>query len=171
MPELLLLRHAKSAWDQPGLEDHERDLAPRGVKAAKRMGRAMRDQGLVPDLALCSTAVRARRTWELVTAALGREVPSRHIDELYLAPAGRLLEIVRRQPKACRRLLLVAHDPGMQALAVQLAGEGEAELLEQLRAKLPTGALARITFDGDDWKTVAAGRGRLVQLLRPRDLE
>jgi phosphohistidine phosphatase len=170
MLELLLLRHGKSAWDRPGLDDHERDLAPRGAKAAKRMGRVLRDMGWRPDLVLCSTAVRARRTWELAAAAWGKEVETRYLKGLYLAPAERLLEVIRRQPKACRRLLLIGHDPGLHALAVLLAGAGDAAELERLRAKLPTAALARIGFDGDDWTAVEPGRGRLLQLIRPRDL-
>jgi phosphohistidine phosphatase len=170
MLELLLLRHAKSAWDRPGLEDHERDLAPRGVKAAKRMGKVLRDKGWRPDLVLCSTALRARRTWELAAAALGADVETRYERGLYLAPAERLLETTRGQPGSCRRLLLVGHDPGMHVLAVQLAGHGGADNLDRLRAKLPTGALARLAFDADEWSAVAAGQGRLLELIRPREL-
>jgi phosphohistidine phosphatase len=171
MLELLLLRHAKSAWDQPGLDDHERDLAPRGVAAAKRMGRVLRDEGWRPDLVLCSTAIRARHTWDLAAAALGAEPEVKHLDGLYLASAGRLLEAIRRQPPACRRMLLIGHNPGMQALAVRLADDGQAEDLASLRAKLPTAALVRLAFTGDDWRAVGDGRGRLMQLIRPRELE
>jgi phosphohistidine phosphatase len=170
MPELLLLRHAKSAWDQPGLADHERPLAPRGVKAAKRMGKAMRELGLVPDLAICSTAVRARQTWELALAALGGEVETRYLKGLYLGSPGQMLAVIRRQPVRCRRLLLVAHDPGIHALATSLAGEGEAADLERLRAKFPTGALAQIELSGAGWQEVGMRQGRLLRLIRPKDL-
>ena len=75
MPELLLLRHAKSRWDEPNVGDRDRDLAPRGLDAAARMGRFLGEQGLAPDLVLCSAARRAAHTWELAAAGLGAEVP------------------------------------------------------------------------------------------------
>lgn len=170
MPELLLLRHAKSAWDQPGLADHERPLAPRGSKAAKRIGRALRELGLVPDLALCSTALRARQTWELVLDALGAGVETRYLKGLYLASPAQMLAVIRRQPASLKRLLLLAHDPGMHALAVGLVAEGEAADLERLKAKFPTGAVAQIALPGEGWQDAGARPGRLVRLIRPKDL-
>ena len=70
MRELLLLRHAKSSWDQPGMADHERDLDPRGLAAARRMGALLRERNLIPDLVLCSTARRTVHTWQLASAQL-----------------------------------------------------------------------------------------------------
>jgi phosphohistidine phosphatase len=169
--ELLLLRHAKSAWDDPSAADHDRDLAPRGVKAAKRMGHELVARGLVPDLVLCSTARRARRTLELVLRAFDPAPPVRELRSLYLAPPSRLLEVVQRQPPSVRRLMLVGHDPGMHALGQRLAGRGPADLLASLAAKFPTGACLRLGFTGRGWDEVAAGRGRLLDFIRPRDLD
>lgn len=171
MHELLLLRHAKSRRDEEGPPDHERDLAPRGEKAAPLIGRFLRRHELVPDLVLCSTATRTRRTWELVAGALRREVPVREMRSLYLAAPGRLLEIVRRQDPAVRRLLLVGHNPGLASLALRLAGEGEAAAMARLAEKFPTAALARLGFAGNAWRDIAPGAARLDAFIRPRDLE
>lgn len=164
MLELLLLRHAKSDWGDPDLADHDRDLAPRGLKAAPRMGRLLRRRGLVPDLVLCSTALRARRTWDLASAELASPPPVRHLRSLYLATPAQMLAAIRRQPPG--RLLLVGHDPGMHHLAIQLADEGEPEALGSLSEKFPTAALAWLQLDIADWQDV--GPGRLAGFFRPR---
>ena len=169
--ELLLLRHAKSAWDDPSLADHDRDLAPRGVKAAKRIGRELVARGLVPDLVLCSTACRARRTLELVLQAFATRPAVRELRSLYLAPPSRLLEIIHRQAGMVGRLMLVGHDPGLHALAQRLAGMGAPEALESLAAKFPTGACARLGFVAASWADLAPGSGRLLDFIRPRDLD
>src|SRR3712207_852951 len=116
MLELLLLRHAKSRWDRPEDEDHERDLAPRGLEAAARIGRLIQEQNLIPELALCSTATRARRTWALAAAAIGWEIRTRYIRELYLAAPDEILGLIRQQ-EGPKRLLLVGHNPGLHELA------------------------------------------------------
>ncbi|MDX6751345.1 histidine phosphatase family protein [Geminicoccaceae bacterium 1502E] len=171
MHELLLLRHAKSRWDEPRTGDHDRDLTPRGERAAAVMGRFLRKNGLVPDLVLCSSACRARRTWQLAVETLRQDPPLKELRSLYLATPGRLLEIVRRQDPAVRRLLLVGHNPGMASLALRLTGEGEADELARMEEKFPTAALARLTFAGDGWREAGPGRFRLDRFVRPRDLD
>jgi phosphohistidine phosphatase len=171
MLELLLLRHAKSRWDRAGADDHERDLNERGVAAAPRVGRLIRARDLVPDLVLCSTATRARRTWELVAAELGREdVPAQHLRTLYLAEPEGMLDLIRRQEPTTRRLMLVGHNPGMHALAQLLAGSGEPAALAQLGEKFPTAALARIGLGDGDWRDAKVGGGELLDFWRPRNL-
>lgn len=168
MLELLLLRHAKSRRDQPDVGDHERDLAPRGEAAAKLIGRKLAAEGPIPDRVLCSTATRARRTWELVAAELkGAPEPS-FLDELYLATPSRLLKLVRRHGEGAKRLLLVGHNPGVHALALRLATEGDPTLRRALAEKFPTGALVRLSFDAKSWKDPEGGR--LVAFWRPREL-
>lgn len=173
MPELLLLRHAKSLWDRPGVEDHKRDLAPRGLAAASRMGRLLREEGLIPDLALCSTALRARRTWDLAAAEFGREVPTEHARTLYLASAEALLTVARQRgaDAGAGRLLLVGHDPGLHELARRLAANGDVTARAALREKFPTAALARIALPGANWDEASRGKGTLLGFWRPRDLD
>jgi phosphohistidine phosphatase len=117
---------------------------------------------------LCSTATRARRTWELVRAALAKAPETSYLDELYLAPPGRMLQLVRQHGKGAKRLLLVGHNPGMQALALRLARVGDASLRRALAEKFPTGALARLSFEAEKWKELESGR--LLNFWRPRDL-
>lgn len=169
MLTVLLLRHAKSRWDEPGLDDHDRGLAPRGEKAARRIGKAIAARGWRPELVLCSTARRTRDTWELVEAALPQPAPElKLLKGLYLATPSALLAVIRRQPDAARTVVVVGHNPGLQGLAVALAGRTASS---ELREKYPTGALACLEFDVASWRDVAPGGGRLVAFLRPRELD
>jgi len=170
MKTLLLLRHAKSAWDDPSLVDFDRPLASRGRKAAPRMGRFLSRQPGVPDLVLCSSAVRAQQTWALVAAELGSPPPVKHLRSLYLAAPSRLLAAIQRVEKTVDRLLLVGHNPGLEHLAARLAGGGKKAGLVAMATKYPTGALAEIRFDTGSWADIAAGAGTLVRFTRPKDL-
>src|SRR6185295_10490236 len=109
---LLLLRHAKSAWPD-GVSDFDRPLAPRGRKAAKRMGAYLRDEQLVPDLALISPARRARETWDRVKPHLG-PVSEHSEPRLYEASVDGLLTVVRETEPAVRTLLILGHNPGLE---------------------------------------------------------
>ena len=171
MRTLLLLRHAKSSWDDPDLEDIDRPLAPRGMKAAPLMASFLETKGLRPDLVLCSPAVRARQTWSLVARSLGDKIEVKHLQGLYLGAPSRLLEAVRRAPDAAACVLLVGHNPGMEHLAMALAGpRSKPKALAKLGSKFPTAALAEIEFDAAAWADVAHGEGRLKRLVWPKDL-
>jgi phosphohistidine phosphatase len=170
MAELLLLRHAKSRWDEPGTQDHERELAPRGELAATRMGQLIREQGLRPDLVLCSTAQRAVATWRLAVAGLGDAPPLRYDDQLYLASPDRILDVVVKRGAGTARVLVVGHDPGMHHLAVKLAVTGERALRAALATKFPTAGLALIVSAASSWSDLAAMGGELRGFWRPRQL-
>lgn len=171
MPTLLLLRHAKSSWADPALDDHDRPLADRGREAARRIGDWMRAQQLQPDLVLCSTAARARETFDLLGPRLGTPPPLRTLRSLYLAEPERLLQIVRRTPADAGRLMLIGHNPGLQRFARHLAGHGRPRDLRRMARKFPTAALAVIAFAGADWPDVAPGAGTLEALVRSKQLE
>jgi phosphohistidine phosphatase len=119
----------------------------------------------------CSTAERARETWNLVVPELNA-VPevALHAD-VYDADAGDLIEIVRRAPERAQVLVLVGHNPAMEDAAQALTGSGDLQALRTLRQKYPTAALAEITFQADAWPEVAAGTGRLERFVRPKDLD
>ena len=169
MRSLFILRHAKSDWDDPMLADFDRPLAPRGRRAAPAMGAYMRAQGLIPELALCSTARRARETFALAAAALGDDIPVRFLRELYAATPGDLLHQVQQVSDRVHALLLVGHNPAIGQLAARLADSGEAETLRRLRTKYPTCALAVLQFDAGGWAHVSDG-ARLERFVRPSDL-
>ncbi len=168
MPRLLLLRHAKSGWDDPGIADIHRPLSKRGRRAAPAMAAFMRSAGFLPRLVLCSAAARTRETWDLVAPVLGRPVVHyRHA--IYEAPADRLLRIVRALPD-CPCVLLVGHNPGLEDLASILASaDSDPTARERLDEKFPTAALAVLDLPGR-WLDAGPGTARLAALVRPRDL-
>ncbi|MVA96988.1 histidine phosphatase family protein [Nitratireductor sp. CAU 1489] len=171
MRELLLLRHAKSSWDDATLDDADRPLAARGRKAAPVMARAIARRGWIPDLALVSPALRTRQTWALVAAGLPRSVETRFESDIYEADPQAILAAIRTVPPATGRLLVVGHNPGLERLAENLAGPGsDADALARLRTKFPTGALARFEVTRH-WSGLAPGTTRLAAFLKPKDEE
>ncbi len=167
MHELLLLRHAKSSWDAAGLADHERPLAPRGVRAASAMGSYLRSLTPALDCVLCSTARRARDT--LAGLALGG-VPVVIERELYHADDHALGLRVAELGAELQRVLLIGHNPGLEDFARRLAGAGEEESLARLAKGLKTCNLARFELAIDSWREFEPKHASLAQLLRPKDV-
>jgi phosphohistidine phosphatase len=144
---LYLLRHAKSSWDDSELADHDRPLAPRGIRAAAAIAGYLREHEIQPALVLCSTARRTRETYE----RLGLDGPVRYEPRIYGASAAELRELVRALPDELESVMLIGHNPAIE----ELSGE----------PKFPTGALAVLELD--DW---SASGATLVAFVRPRDL-
>jgi phosphohistidine phosphatase len=168
MRRVYLLRHAKSSWKDGSLADRERPLAGRGRKAARAMAGHLEDEGIRPDLVLCSPARRTRETLERIEDALGDGIEARFEDALYGATEATLLRCLNALPDEVDSVMLIGHNPGLEDLALALASEG-AELA-RLREKFPTAALATIDLPADRWSAVERGRGELVAFVRPRDL-
>jgi phosphohistidine phosphatase len=164
MRELLLLRHAKSSWADHGVRDHDRPLNPRGERDAPRIGAFLREVGRLPDLVLASSALRARSTAERVAAAAGLDPELVSVQEdLYLAAPGTLVDVVRRRAGAAQRVLVVAHNPGLEDLVEALAGRHE---------RFPTAALAAFELNIDAWPDLALmSPARLDGLWRPKELD
>ncbi|MFT4231965.1 MAG: histidine phosphatase family protein [Leucobacter sp.] len=137
--ELVLVRHAKSNWGDPGLSDHERPLNGRGRRDAPVMAERLAQTGVEVERILSSTAVRARTTAEVFGRALGVEVEPD--PELYLASAQTLL--AKATASGTASVMVVAHDPGLSDLAAQLSGGG----IEHM----PTCAVARFGWNGGSW--------------------
>jgi phosphohistidine phosphatase len=166
MKRLLLLRHAKSSWDDPALPDRERPLAPRGHRAAERMAKHLRSNVPNADLVLCSSALRTRETMARMSGAFGEpEVVVE--DELYAASDDELLERLRGVAETSETVALIGHNPGIGDLASALAGRGDD--LDRMRSKFPTGALAVLEFDGR-WERLAPGGAVLASFVTPKDL-
>ncbi|MFC7221438.1 SixA phosphatase family protein [Streptomyces polyrhachis] len=162
---LVILRHAKADW--PQVSDHDRPLAERGRQEAASAGRRIAALESAPELALCSTAVRARETWKLAAPELGRRPRTVYEDRMYEASLGELIALINETPDEVRDLLLVGHNPGMHALADALAGTSEGDAAARMRrTAFPTAALAVVTFDGD-WKSVEHGVGALTEYWTP----
>jgi phosphohistidine phosphatase len=161
---LYLLRHAKSSWKDPALADHDRPLNSRGRRAAKAIGRHMRDQGIEPELVLCSPATRARETLERI----GPVGHGAHIEpELYGAGVGALLARLHEVPAAVPSVMVIGHNPGLQDLALFLSRWGPG--VREPEAKFPTAGLATLAVPG--WSTLDRGTAELIDFVRPRDLE
>lgn len=170
MKTIYLLRHAKSSWDQPKLPDHDRPLAPRGETAAPLMGRHLAQTSMVPERVLCSTAVRARQTWEAVAPALSPPPEVAYRRDIYDADARDLLRLLRELPDETRSVMLVGHNPAMEELAEMLVGGGDADARQLMAAKFPTAALARISVDTHGWPAIAPEAGQLDRFVRPKDV-
>ncbi len=175
MYELHLLRHAKSNWDDVALNDHDRPLAPRGVIAATAMGRFLNAHSLHPDLVLCSDARRTRNTLALVDAEFGQRLDRVITDQLYLCGAYRMLTTIRSLASAAtpapRVLLVIAHNPDLQELALHLAGDHEDPALTRLQVKLPTAGLVSFAIDGGDWANLSAACAQFKSFVTPADLK
>ncbi len=171
MKRLGILRHAKSSWDDPALDDFDRSLNQRGREAATRMGEVFRSLGLSFDLALVSPARRAAETFDRLCKRWGQEITAREEPRIYGASVDGLLDIVGQSGSEIGRLLLVGHNPGLHELAVELTRAYLSPEAAVLAAKFPTGSLAEIELPIRNWAEVQGATGRLVRFLRPRDLD
>lgn len=170
MKTLFILRHAKSSWEDDLASDHDRQLNERGKRNAAAMNIFMSKHGLSPQTVLCSTARRTVDTLAYFVSTIGDDVPVFYDEGLYLASAPSMLERIQMVDDAAESVLLVAHNPGIEELACDLAKTGSSSDLVRIQTKYPTGALALLEFDVATWKEVDIGKGRLVSFTCPRDL-
>lgn len=169
MKLLYLLRHAKSSWADERLPDHDRPLAPRGKRDARRMGDWMREHNVAPSLVLCSPAVRAVSTLERLGKVVHDGTPPRIEEDLYGATAAALIDRLRRVPEPTPSVLVVGHNPGLHELANTLAVRGAK--LARLRAKLPTCGLVALALPVDSWDDVQEATAELASFVTPKDLK
>jgi len=162
MKSLLLLRHAKSSREEPGLRDFDRPLNDRGKDDAKRMGHFMLDQKIRPELVISSPANRARRTTEIVLKAA--EVPATPAfdERIYEAEVNELVQVVSEIEPAIVSAMLVGHNPGFEELFHFLTGETR---------DFPTAALAQIDLSIDRWDKVRIRSGKAKWLATPKQLK
>jgi phosphohistidine phosphatase len=161
MKTLYLLRHAKSSWKDPSLQDFDRPLNRRGREAAPLVGRFIRKRKLRVDLILSSPAARARQTAALVKEAAGLQADLLFDERIYEAGAAALLEVVTQAAESADALMLVGHNPGTEELLTFLTGE---------ERRMPTAALACVALDVEKWGKARARAGRLEWLVRPKEL-
>lgn len=172
MKTLILMRHAKSAWDAGDVADHDRPLSDRGRAAAPLMGKWLREQKLAPDLVLCSTALRAADTLALIRPTLPAQVSVQMADCLYMAlPRDMLAVLAKVKDAAVSTILLIGHNPGIGSLAHWLSAQGDAKSLARMQDKFPTGAIAVIDFDITNWRNLDDEQGRLRAFKAPKDLQ
>ncbi len=170
MHQLLLLRHAKSSWDDPSLPDHARPLNARGRRAAALMAAELARRGLVPDVVLVSSARRTLQTLEALQPIEPTPITT-VMDELYLAPWPTILGVLHRVPDTARSVLLLGHNPGLHELALNLvpAAQASTPMLERLQEAYPTAALCEFSV-ASPWRLLRAGGAALRHFVAPRDL-
>ena len=172
MLSLLLLRHAKSSWDDSVLDDFDRPLNARGLKAAPLVGRWMSDNGLAPDLIICSGARRTRETLGLILPFQRGDQDIHIEDGIYGADGAHdLLGRVHSLGKGPAQVMIIGHNPALQELVLTLCGSGDADDLKQIALKYPTASLAEIQFSVTDWSKVSEGGGALVTFVMPKRIE
>ena len=170
MKQLYLFRHAKSAWDDPDVGDHDRVLTPRGRWAAGVMGRYLEDQGVRLDLALCSSAARARETWDLATAEM-TQPPQLLVEEgLYLCGVESMAMRLRSLDETVKSVIVIAHNPDLQIMTVNLAHDQGSQAAARARHKFPTAGLARLDLEIAEWPDLRPDCGLLALFETPKRL-
>ena len=170
MKTVILMRHAKSAWDSPELADIDRPVAPRGIAAGEKMAAWLKKHMLNPQLIMCSTARRARDTLELIRPALPKTVKTRLMQELYMALPRELLTCLAKAPGGLDEVMVIGHNPGLHDFASWVIGTGEKKAVSDLRKKFPTAAIAVITFDTPNWSSLDGEAGTLKTFVTPKAL-
>jgi len=163
MKTLLLMRHGKSSWKDETLSDHERPLKKRGRKDAKRIAMEMINHDLIPELILSSTAVRAKETVKAILSVLDEKIPVEFSRELYMAEPEDFVEILSALSNDLNVVMLVGHNPGMEAYLQIIDGNIEA---------MPTASLGQLSLKVADWKALSMEtEGELIGFWTPKALE
>ncbi len=169
MKTLHLLRHAKSSWKDPGLDDHDRPLSKRGRETARAIAAYLRRAKIAPDLVICSTAVRARQTLDPIAKAI--KPPKVVLEKrIYEVAREKIWKHLWRLPKSADCVLLIGHNPGLHDLALALADADSGELVPPRGGKFPTGAMASFRFDGA-WKAVQPHTAMLYSYMTPKAMK
>lgn len=163
MKTLYLVRHAKSSWEDPFLDDMERPLNSRGRKDAPRMGKRLRDRNLLPDRIVSSPAERALSTSVLLAEKMGYPVKNIHADDrLYHATEEELLSVVRKQDDRNNAIMIVSHNPGLTDFVNSLSEE-------LVTDNVPTCGVIAIELPVQSWKTVDWGKGTVLFFDFPKN--
>jgi phosphohistidine phosphatase len=164
---LILTRHAKSAWDDPSLPDHDRPLNRRGRRSALELGEWLGSRGYEPDEVLCSTAARTRETWARVSAAPLEVMPRvDYVGALYNAAPDVMLKILSRAKG--ETVMIIGHNPGLAEFARRLPARVPAHADFE---RYPTAATLVVDFQIDDWRDVKAGTGSVLDFFVPSGRE
>lgn len=171
MKRLILLRHAKSSWDDPVTRDFDRPLNAKGKRAAETVGEFVASEGLSFDAVIASPAVRVAETLDWFGKGFGAAIDPEWDRRAYLASDRTLLEIVHEADDSVENLLLAGHNSGIEDLVLLLVPDTKGDTLRAaVEEKYPTGTLAEMRFEIDHWADIAPASGTLTRFVRPRDL-
>jgi phosphohistidine phosphatase len=170
--KLIILRHAKSGWDDPVARDFDRPLNARGDKAAQMMGVWMARNKVAPDHVIASPAVRVVETIDKLAAGFGTRIEVQWERRIYLASSATLMDVLREVDDQYQTVLIVGHNPGLEDLVLDMVPEGvDPERRALVEAKFPTAALAELTLSIDSWSAIDRNIARFDRFTRPRDLD
>jgi phosphohistidine phosphatase len=164
MKRLILTRHAKSSWDDPAMADHDRPLNERGKAAAADLGTWLASRGHVPDLVLCSDALRTRKTWSGLAPALPGTPILELKPALYHAGPDVMLAVLRHARGDT--VMMIGHNPGIAEFAARILARPVAN---PEFARYPTGATLVAEF-ATDWPAVDWHHGTAVDFIVPREI-
>lgn len=172
MKRLILLRHAKSDWDDPVARDFDRPLNRRGEKAAQLVGKFAQDSGIRFDLLVASPAVRVVQTLDTFLAGYGKTQDPHWDRRIYLASAPTLFEVIRDLPDTATSVMMAGHNPGLEELILELVpDDGASPSRDDVEVKFPTASIAVLDLAIDHWADAAPNSATLVSFTRPRDLD
>ncbi|MEO1001335.1 MAG: histidine phosphatase family protein [Pseudomonadota bacterium] len=170
MKRIVLLRHAKSSWSDPEMEDIERPLNQRGRLTAPMMGAWIAEQRLDPDYVILSPARRSKETWDRMARVMEKAPKPQVEKSLYMADPETMLKILQAAPKDADTVLLVGHQPGLSSFARKLANGTVPGGPKRAFTKFPTGAAAVIEIDAEDWTETEFGEGEFRAFACPKEL-
>ncbi len=170
MKTLLLMRHAKSSWDDLFCPDHDRTLSARGQKAALDMAGWLSQNDLNPDAVLLSSAKRVQETWELLCPQLASAPSVNTVKNLYMTNADLLLAHIRNTKKTVQTLLVINHEPTLSNLTAQLSTSPLPPSCARALQKFPTAAIARFDM-ADKWSTLSRSTAKFSQFVKPKNLQ
>lgn len=171
MKRLLLMRHAKSSWEDPDMPDEERPLNERGRAAAQTMAKWLDGRGDVPDVVITSSAARSKETWERIKAALGVKNAEVIVqDSLYSSGPSAMLKALGRVPDKAERVLMIGHQPVVSSFARKLANGHTPSACARAYKKFPTGAIAVIDLPAEHWDDVEFGNADFKRFAMPKEL-
>ncbi len=183
---LYLLRHAKSEWDNPADHDHDRPLAQRGIKSARKIGEYLHNQQVDVDMILCSTALRTRQTLSLARSMWKTNAPTHFDRTYYLSGYPEILQTIRKigtdhcpsqqlekkenLPETIRKVLYIGHNPDIEMLAYYLAEQCRGEDALNIKSKYPTGGFSSFTIHAQGWNDITPAVTVLNHFIRPKDI-
>ena len=166
---LILMRHAKSSWDDASLRDHDRPLSKRGYRSCQLIGKTLRGAAILPEEAFISSALRCLETWQGLKSAAHLSIPHRVEPDLYHAGTARMFEILRSSRKPV--VLMLGHNPGTAVFASLILKESNLLETHAQFGRFPTAATAVIEFDIGSWSDLVPATGELIEFWIPRELE
>jgi phosphohistidine phosphatase len=170
MKRLVLIRHAKSSWADPEEEDIARPLNERGRLAAPVTGAWLAERGIHPDHVAISPARRCVETWERIRPQIGKAPKPRVENALYMADPATMLKVLHEAPATADTVVMVGHQPGIASFARKLANGSVPAGCSRAFTKFPTGSVAVIEFEAEDWHDADFGKGEFRSFATPKEL-